>query len=337
MFKSRELLSEHTTFKTGGEAERFSVVDTKKALGDALVEANSQALPITVIGGGSNILAKDDGVEGLVIKNCIGGLEVLKHTKDVICVKVGAGEVFDRLVYRTVNEGWWGLENLSAIPGSVGAVPIQNVGAYGVEVSSFITEVEAVHKKTQTERIFSREECHFGYRDSFFKTTEGKEWIVTAVTFCLSKTACPILEYKDLKAKFAEVTNPSQQKIRETIIEIRNQKFPDWHKVGTAGSFFKNPIIPKVLYDKLLQSYPELPAFPVSENSVKVPLGWILDKVCGLKGVREGNVGTYEGQALVVVSYGDTTTKDILHFTKFIERTVLEKTGIKIEREVTLI
>lgn len=327
-------LAPYTTLKVGGPAEAFVVVNLEEELSGL---ASEQGRNIFVIGGGSNLLINDDGVKGLVIKNDIKGITSAVN-KDQVLVTVGAGEVWDDFVALTVKEGWWGLENLSAIPGSVGATPIQNVGAYGVEVASLIKSVRVFDVKQNQFREFTNQECIFGYRDSFFKTPAGKMMIVTSVTFNLSLTPSPKLHYKDLANYFSGVDlyNVSQTEIREAVIKIRAGKFPDWKQIGTAGSFFKNPIIGEAHYESLLLEYPGLPGYPEKDGKIKVSLGWILDNVCGLKGYKEGNVGLYEKQALVLVNFGGATAKEIKNFADKIRAEVFQKTKIEIEMEVSV-
>jgi len=303
---------------------------SESALLELLEFAEEKSIPVTILGGGSNVLVSDEGVKGLVIVNQIKGREY-REEGDEVFVTVGAGEVFDRFVEETVAKNYWGLENLSHIPGSVGAVPVQNVGAYGVEVSNVIKKVFAVNKTTKTKKEFTNEECNFAYRDSFFKTDEGREWVIVSVGFLLRKNPTPTLEYKDLQS----LHNPTQQEIRDKVIEVRAGKFPDWNKVGTAGSFFKNPIISKEHFMELQEKYEAIPSFTVSDNEVKVPLGWILDKVCNLRGVCNDKVGSYEGQALVLVAHEEATANDVIDFANLVAKKVKETTSINIEWEVT--
>ncbi|MBX2866365.1 UDP-N-acetylmuramate dehydrogenase [Candidatus Kaiserbacteria bacterium] len=321
-------LAPYTTFGIGGNAEFFVEVRSVEELKEAVLWAKEKGISVTVLGGGSNVLVSDRGVTGLVICNKIEGI-----TYEDEMVHVGAGVVFDDLVLETVEKGLWGLENLSAIPGTVGAAPIQNIGAYGVEVSSVIESVHTSHLTDGSERVFSNKACAFGYRDSFFKTEEGRNYIVTGVTFHLKKEGDPHIEYKDLQNYF--IDTPTQRQVRDAVIEIRSKKFPDWHKKGTGGSFFKNPIISKEQYEVLEKKYPELPGFPVGDR-VKVPLGWILDKVLHIKGVtnERGTVGTYEGQALVIVNHGGATAEEVDAFAQKIAEDVFGITDIRIEREV---
>lgn len=329
--KENVTLAPYTTFGIGGPAEHFVAVTSEAEL--LMVVTEAKGAEITVLGGGSNVLVNDTGVKGLVIKNEIKGITSVMQG-DQVLVTAGAGEDWDKLVSHTVSEGWWGLENLSAIPGSVGATPIQNVGAYGVEVANFIESVRVFDLTTGTFKELSNDKCSFGYRDSFFKTDLGRKMIVTSVTYRLSLIPVPKLHYKDLASRFGDATNVSQAEIRDAVITIRASKFPDWKKIGTAGSFFKNPIISKDQFDLLITRYPDLPGYPEIDGRIKVSLGWILDNVCGLKGKREGNVGLYEKQALVLVNFGGATAEEIKNFAAKIRDEVLQKTQIEIEMEV---
>ncbi len=328
-------LHELVTFKTGGAASLFVAVTTEEELTQAVAYARAHSIPITVLGGGSNVLVPDRGLEGLVIHMRICGVEV-QETDDRTYVTVGAGEVFDAVVAKTVAAGYWGLENLSHIPGSVGATPIQNVGAYGVEVSSLISLVRVYDTVLETFTTLAASDCAFGYRHSRFKTAEGARYIVTAVTFALRRDPVPRLSYKDLAVRFADKA-PSLQAIRDAVIAIRQEKFPDWHNVGTAGSFFKNPVITRAAYRELLVRYPALPSYAAGVDMVKIPLGWVLDHVLAVRGTGTSTVGCYEGQALVLYNRGGATTNDVLAFGSLLARRVYEATDIVIEREVTLL
>lgn len=324
-----------TTFKTGGAAALCVVVTTEAELTAALAYAHAEALAVTVLGGGSNVLVPDAGVLGLTILMRIEG-EAIEQDGSTVRVTVGAGVELDRFIARCVSAGWWGLENLSAIPGSVGATPIQNVGAYGVEAGEVIQSVRAFDRETAQFTELSASACQFGYRDSLFKHADGR-YVVTAVTYRLSTEPRPRLSYRDLAAHFGADPTPSLAAIRAAVTDIRSRKFPDWHTVGTAGSFFKNPIIPRSQYESLQGRYPDLPYYPVSDGTVKVPLGWILDHVLGVRGEGTATVGTYREQALVVVNRGGASTTDVLHFTDTLADHVFRETGIAIEREVTLL
>ncbi len=328
-------LHELVTFKTGGPASLFVAVTTEEELTEAVAYARSRNLPITVLGGGSNVLVPDAGLGGLVIHMHICGVEV-QEADDRVYLTAGAGEVFDAVVAETVAAQYWGLENLSHIPGSVGATPIQNVGAYGVEVGSLIRLVRVYDTTLETFTTLAASDCAFGYRHSLFKTARGSHYIVTAVTFALNRDPAPHLSYKDLATRFTGQT-PSQQEIRDAVITIRQEKFPDWRVVGTAGSFFKNPIITQAAYRELTVRYPSLPSYAARAGMVKIPLGWVLDHVLAVKGTGTETVGCYEGQALVLYNRGGATTDDVLTFSAQLAERVYEVTGIVIEREVTLL
>lgn len=325
-------LSQHTTLKTGGVADYLVVVKTEAELLEALNFAKQQKLKVLVLGGGSNVLVADEGYRGLVIKNQLAGF-VLKESKNAVTLTCGAGEVLDKMVSKTTRLGYWGLENLSAIPGTIGATPVQNVGAYGVEVSTLIFKVIAINIITREKKVFSNSDCQFNYRDSFFKTKLGMQWIITAVVFKLSKKINPKLDYGELKILKTKA-NLTPLKVRNKVIKIRAQKFPDWKVVGTAGSFFKNPIVSAKKYKVLQAKYPELTGYIMDNGQVKIPLGWVLDKICGLKGYCQNGVCLYEGQALVLVNKNNSSTTEIKKFVLFVINEVEKKLKIFIEQEV---
>lgn len=328
-------LAPFATFRIGGEARFFAEVQSLQELKQAIVYAKENNLPIFILGGGSNLLISDEGFNGLVIKISMQGME-RREEGDFVFVTAGAGILWDDLVLQTVTDGLWGLENLSYIPGTVGAAPVQNIGAYGSEVKDTVHSVFVFDISSGEVKTFSNNECQFGYRDSIFKKPEGKKFVVLEVTFHLSKNSTPNLLYKDLKEFFEQKGNltPSLSKIREAVIEIRKNKLPDWHTIGTAGSFFKNPIITTERYISLIKKFPTLPSFEVDLQHVKVPLAWILDKICGLKGFREGDVGLYEKQPLAFVNFGSAQAKDVKNLAQKISEIVKEKTDIDIEWEV---
>lgn len=326
-----------TTFGIGGVADYFVVVQNEGELREAVDFAKERSVRVTVLGGGSNMLVSDGGVRGLVIHNQITGCTYTSVLDEVVLATVGAGMMLDACIEAFVTRGLWGLENLSAIPGTIGATPVQNVGAYGVEVRDCIDRVHVFDIETGASKEFSNEECHFAYRDSRFKQSGGERYIVTRVVFRLSNNPMPKLGYKDLQIAFGD-TNPTLAEIREAIVRIRAGKFPDWRMLGTAGSFFKNPVIPNIQFETLRTTYPLLPGFPQDDGiHTKIPLGFVLDKILQLRGVTEGTVGTYEGQALVVVNHGNATCAEVDTFARSIEEKVFTATGIHIEREVKII
>ncbi|HMO77691.1 MAG TPA: UDP-N-acetylmuramate dehydrogenase [Candidatus Paceibacterota bacterium] len=328
-------LAKYSTLQTGGAARYFVRVSSEEEVKQAASFAQQNSLLVLCLGGGSNVLIADEGFAGLVILNELKGREY-QHNNDEVTLVCGAGEVLDEVVAETVARGYWGLENLSAIPGTVGATPIQNVGAYGVEVAQLITKVETMNLVSGEKKIFSKVECNFGYRDSFFKTSEGKKYFITHVHFTLKKNSTAKINYLDLQKYFVDTT-PTLADIRKAITLIRSQKFPDWKVVGTAGSFFKNPFVTAKEAERLLALYPDLPTYEAEPGLVKIPLGYVLDKLCGLKGYRSGAVGLFQAQALVLVNYGGATTSEIKNFAAEIAEKVFAKTKIIISPEVTYV
>lgn len=321
-------LAQYTTFKIGGPARFFCAVKTEKGLVEAVNIAHRRRLRILVLGGGSNVLISDAGFPGVVIKNEIMGMSI----KDSV-MSAGAGEVWDEVVKKAIENGLYGIENLSAIPGTAGAAPVQNIGAYGTEVSDTIIAVRALDTETMKYVELSNKQCRFNYRDSVFKHKKGR-YIITKVDLKLSKAGAVNIAYKDLKEYFSGKSEPSLREVRNAVMDIRRKKLPDWKLWGTAGSFFKNPIITKALYTKLREKYPELPGYQEVDGRVKVPLGWIFEHICKVKGHIAGNVGSYKNQALVIVTKpGATATEVVAHAMALIDM-VRKMTGIKIEGEV---
>lgn len=329
-------LKEFTTMRTGGNAKYFCVVRSRDDVRSATNFAKDRGIDFFVLGGGSNLVISDSGFNGLVIKNSIKGIKFEDLDDNVVKVTGGAGENWDNFVGETVRDGLWGLENLSGIPGTVGASPVQNIGAYGADVSRTIFSVEIFDPFSMDFRTLSKEQCRFGYRDSIFKKGNGKKFVVVNVSFKLSRRGVPNIEYKDLKEFFGE-RKPDLKEVRDTVLDIRNGKFPPLHLFGTAGSFFKNPIIGLSQMDILKNKFPGIPSFDQGKNLFKIPLAWILDKVCGLKGFKSETVGLYEKQPLVLVNLGEATAHEIKVFADKIKEEVEKHTGIEIEREVEYI
>jgi len=326
-------LKSYTTLQVGGPAEYFIDVDSEETLVQVVAHAQENELPITVLGEGSNVLVSSKGTAGIVAHMALKGIdEVAEGTS--VALTAAAGELLDDVVLYAGTQGYWGLENLSHIPGTVGAAPVQNVGAYGVEVKDIIQSVRVYNTEIQQFEVLTAAECGFGYRDSFFKKPEGKKYIVVSVTFMLTISPTPQLSYKDLQNRFSE-SSPSLMDIRAAVIEIRATKFPNWKVVGTAGSFFKNPIIRSAKYEELCTTYPELPGFAVGPHEVKIPLGWILDKALHLRGEGNDKVGTYQGQALVLINKGIADSDDFIFFANDITQKVFDATGVSIDWEVT--
>lgn len=330
-------LAPMTTLGVGGQAKFFTEVTTNNELEEAIKYARSNSYPWTILGGGSNTLVLDSGYAGLVIKMSITGITKLPSSDpSTIYLQVGAGTNFDGLVAYCVEHNYWGLENLSAIPGTVGATPVQNVGAYGVEVSQVITSVMVYDSTTNTYLTLTNHDCRFGYRTSIFKQQPNR-YVIVAVVFKLTTNGKPKCEYRDLANYFTQPQLITLSAIRQAVIKIRSQKFPDWTKLGTAGSFFKNPIVNQSKAKALLKQFPDLPNYPVRPDQVKLVLGYILDKICGLKGYQVGAVGLYQYQALVLVAKKNTPTEEILSFVNDITAKVFAQIGIEIELEVTIL
>jgi len=331
-------LKEFTTFRVGGTARFFcrakSIEDVKRAI----AYARERELPFFVLGGGSNILMSDDGFAGLVVKIEINGVE-FKDEGEIVEVVAGAGESWDALVALTVERGLHGLENLSLIPGTVGAAPVQNIGAYGAEVKETVRSVEAIDRTSGDVRIFSNGECRFAYRDSIFKHEEGKRFTITRVAFALRKNAPLKTDYKDVREYFIskKIVTPTLSQVRAAVVDIRQAKLPDTRDVGTAGSFFKNPVIAKERFEALKKKFPELPGHEGAEGMIKVPLGYILDKICNFKSAREGDAGVWKNQALVLVNFGSASAQEIRALSEKMAIAVKEKTGIDIEPEVQFV
>lgn len=330
-------LASLTTFKIGGPARYFCRAESVADLRQAVQFSKKKRLPLLVLGGGSNVLLPDKGFSGLVVKVDILGIELKEQGKNVLVI-AGAGEIWDDLVALCVEKGLWGMENLSGIPGTVGGAPVQNIGAYGVELSELLEWVEVFDPRKGDLRQLSRRECKFGYRDSVFKQTD-KVLIVTRVALSLLKSGRPNLSYKDLKELFQKKKkqDPSLAEIRSAVLLIRSKKFPDLTRVGTAGSFFKNPLVSRSVYEKLRAQHPDLPGFKTGNGHVKLSLAWIIEHVCNLKKLRVGDAGVSEKQALVICNYGKANAQDVSALAEKITQAVYETTGIEIEPEVQMI
>ncbi|MDP3735348.1 MAG: UDP-N-acetylmuramate dehydrogenase [bacterium] len=331
-------LAPRTTFRVGGTADFFCAVRDEGELARAVRFARERDLAITILGGGSNVVVRDEGVRGLVIAMALRGRSFRRREGGAIEVRAAAGEVWDGLVLEAVARELWGIENLSGIPGLVGATPIQNVGAYGAEVGSRIVSVEAFDTEGMVARVFNADECAFCYRDSFFKTKEGKRFIITAVTYRLDVEGAPDISYRDLSEYFAQRrVAPTLSSMREAVLTIRRAKFPDIDRVGTAGSFFKNPVIGAERYSQLKLAYPTMPAHEAGAGLRKVPAAWLIEHVARMRGVRDGAVGSSGHHALAIVNYSSARASDILAFAARIQDAVSRATGITLEPEVQVL
>lgn len=330
-------LQPFNTLNISAKAQYFAEIESESQLKEILMHPGTANLQIIILGGGSNVLFTDD-FDGLVLHIGIKGREVIKETDEHVWLKIGAGENWHQTVRYCVEKGWGGIENLSLIPGTVGAAPIQNIGAYGVELEEVFEYLEAVDIEGRATRCYDKEECEFGYRDSIFKGELRGIVIVTNVVLKLSKNSELNTSYGAIQAMLEEreITNPNIKDISDIVIDIRNSKLPDPQSLGNAGSFFKNPIVKQEVYDRIKKSYAEVPGYPMDGNKMKVPAGWLIEEA-GWKGKVIGNTGTYEQQALVIVNHGGATGGEILQLAQDIQTSVKEQFGIELVPEVNII
>ena len=334
-------LKEHNTFGIEAKARQFVEYDSVEELQAFIREraARGDTSPLLHIGGGSNLLFLGD-FEGTILHSRMHEIHVTADEGDNIYVRVAAGIVWDEWVQYAIDSHWYGLENLSLIPGEVGASAVQNIGAYGAEAKDFIVYVDTVDLQTGDVRHFTAEECHYGYRDSIFKRELRGRYAVTHVHFHLSHGFRPKIEYGGIRQALAErgidETNLTAEQLRQTIIEIRRAKLPEPSELGNAGSFFTNPIVPRELFEQLSLEYPNMPHYEVDAQRVKIPAGWMIEQ-CGWKGKTLGKAGVYEKQALVLVNTGGATGTDIAALCERIQADVKTKFGIDIVPEVNFI
>ena len=323
----------YNTFGIDVSASRFleyaSVAELKEYIAQGAVTT-----PFLHIGGGSNLLFTKD-YDGLILHSRIGGIEVTAEDSQTVSLRVGAGVVWDDFVACCVEHGWYGAENLSLIPGEVGASAVQNIGAYGVEVKDLITAVETVNVQGYG-RVYSVEECEYAYRSSIFKRPENKSVFVTYVRFRLSKEERYTLDYGTIRQELAKYPAPTLPIVRKVIIEIRESKLPDPKVMGNAGSFFMNPIVAKEKLEALQRDYPRIPYYELPDGRVKIPAGWMIDQ-CGWKGKSLGPVAVHDKQALVLVNRGGAKGSDIVALSDAVRASVRDKFGIDIHPEVNVI
>lgn len=328
-------LRSHNTFGVEIHAALFCHPKNLEELVSILEEQSPDEHSLLVIGEGSNILFQND-FEGLVLHPAFMGIQLVQEENDHVMVNVGAGENWDSWVAHATGRGWYGLENLSLIPGSVGSAPIQNIGAYGVELREHFAWLDAYDLEKKEVVRMNREDCQFGYRTSIFKTGYGSRYIITSVTFRLRTEPLLNLDYGNVKEEFSSSGGQNPGDLRDLIISIRNRKLPDPSQFGNAGSFFKNPLVDMTIFKCIRAEYPDVPGHFSSNNRVKVPAAWLIEKA-GWKGKRIGNVGTWPLQPLVVVNYGGATGREILDFTEQIREDVDMKFGVELEREVRVV
>lgn len=324
-------LASLSTLRVGGLARYVCEAASEADVREALAFATERALPWRVLGEGSNILPSDEGFSGVIILMKSRGIEETAREGGVL-LQVAAGESWDGFVEYASERSLWGVENLAGIPGTVGASPVQNIGAYGTEVRETIRSVTVLNTTTGAIEEIATEACGFGYRESRFKHDPSR--IILSVTYELSTAALPRIGYADLaRAKEAGVPMDTAMEIVSAVREIRARKFPDLRVYGTAGSFFKNPVLPVRAFETMQETYPDVPSYPATDG-IKVPLAFVLDKVLNLRGYQKGNVALFEKQPLVLVSHAGATASEIDAFAHEIAQKVFDATGITIDREV---
>lgn len=317
-------------------ARYFAEVNHVSELKSVLNFQRDNQLDLVILGGGSNVLFTEN-VDGLVLLNRIRGIEIVREDDTSVFLKIGAGENWHETVNFCVENKWAGIENLSLIPGTVGAAPIQNIGAYGVELEEVFVELEAWMLSSDTLQTISKATCNFGYRESIFKNEWKGKCIICSVTLELKKSFTPNISYGALKQHLQEegIQHPTLQEVSNAVIDVRQSKLPDPNEIGNNGSFFKNPVIDVFHYDELKKSYHDLPGYPVTEHLVKIPAGWLIDRA-GWKGFRKGDAGVHKKQALVLVNYGKASGAEIVSLSTLIQNDIVKKYGIKLHREVNI-
>lgn len=334
MIELNKNLKDYNTFGISVYADRFAQFLSIEELQSILNQRNGSDL--LILGGGSNLLLTKD-FKGLVIKNDIRKFEIKEETTDSVIVESGAGENWHSFVLKCIEKGYGGIENLSLIPGSVGASPMQNIGAYGVEIKDVFESLNAFHIQSGEIHTFSKEDCKFGYRESVFKNKEKGEYVIISVTFRLSKNPVVNSTYGAIneQLKVMGIENPTIKQLSDAVISIRQSKLPDPKIIGNAGSFFKNPTVEIALLEKIKKNHPDIPNYP-AENGRKLAAGWLIEKA-GWKGKTFGNYGVHKLQALVLVNYNNATGQEIYDLSSRIIEDVFEKFGVSLEREVNIL
>ncbi len=328
-------LKPYTSFGIEATARYFAAFSGEDELKQLLSNPVCSEVPALIMGGGSNILFTQD-YQGLVLHNNIRGLEILEENEQSVVIRVGAGENWDELVGYCVRQGWAGLENLSYIPGQVGASPIQNIGAYGAEVKDTIKMVHTLNRHSLMPLTYSNADCEFDYRQSIFKKQLRGKRVITHVVFLLSKKPRYNLNYGTLNVTVRQKGAVNLTNIRQAVIDIRRQKLPEPDETGSAGSFFKNPVVDQNKYRKLVSNHPDLPSYKLNKKHYKIPAGWLIDQL-GWKGYREGDAGVHPNQALVLVNYGNATGRQIYELATRIRKAVRDHFGIDLDYEVNIL
>ncbi len=337
MIENQVSLKEYNTFGIDVQADSFCRFDSAEALQEILKSVDLKAQKYLILGGGSNILLTRD-FDGIVLKNEVMGIHLIEETDEHYVVESGAGENWHQFVMHTLDQGWAGLENLSLIPGNVGASPMQNIGAYGVEIKDRFRSLKAFHLESGEVHEFDAAACEFGYRESVFKRRLKGQYIILSVTFNLLKKPDLKTEYGAIKGELEAqgISNPTIKDVSNAVIRIRQSKLPDPAELGNAGSFFKNPVVPIEQFEQISADHPDIPNYPAGEGHRKLAAGWLIEKA-GFKGLREGHCGMHTKQALVLVNYGDATGEEIYAYSGKVLETVKAKFGVELEREVNIV
>lgn len=337
MITEYQSLKAYNTFGVPAQARYFTSFSTAEELRELLGHAIVKNNPRLILGGGSNMLFVRN-FDGIVLKNELKGIETVHEDEHHYYVKSAAGEVWHQLVMHCIKNNYAGMENLALIPGCVGASPMQNIGAYGVEIKDVFHSLEAMHVHDGSIRTFTLEECNFGYRESIFKRAEKDNWVILSVTYRLNKRAVLHTSYGAIEEELDKMhlDNVSIKDVANAVIAIRSSKLPDPKVIGNAGSFFKNPVVPIEVYRAIQEHHNNAPGFPVDDQHVKVPAGWLIERA-GWKGKNIGNYGVHEKQALVLVNYGGATGEQIYDLSSAIISDIQSKFGIELEREVNII
>lgn len=330
-------LKPFNTFGIQAKAEKFVTANSIDDIQEVISDPGLENELSFILGGGSNVLLTKD-VAGLTLQVGIKGMELIRETDEYYYVRVGGGEVWHAFVMHCVDQQWAGLENLSLIPGNVGASPMQNIGAYGVEVKNLIVDVQAVERSTGNVVSFKADECEFGYRTSIFKTSAKDQFIITHVVYRLNKHPKFNTSYGAIEQELERlgIKDLSVKAISDAVINIRQSKLPDPKVLGNAGSFFKNPVVEKEIWEKVHASHPNAPGYPQPDGRVKLAAGWLIEQ-CGWKGKKVGHTGSHVNQALVLVNYGGATGSEVYALSEQIIITVAEKFGVTLEREVNIL
>ncbi len=331
-------LKKLNTFGIETKSEHFVEFTSVKELENILSLPEYKNKKRLIIGGGSNLLFTSEIIDGLVLQNKIKGIKIIKENEKEVYLKSGAGEVWHDLVVYAISKNWGGIENLSLIPGTVGASPMQNIGAYGVEIKDSFESLEAYEIATGNLKTFSLEECRFGYRSSIFKHEAKGKYVIISVTIKLSKQPTFNISYGVINDTLKQmgVAELSVKAISDAVISIRQSKLPDPKEIGNAGSFFKNPEILDSAFEKIKSNYPEIPSYPTVPGMTKIPAGWLIEQ-CGWKGKVVGHTGVHKNQALVLVNYGQAKGEEIKALSIEIQKSVKEKFGIELEAEVNFV